>query len=1593
MDRDRVETNTTFTLTSLGAWSAADLARGVVVEPLIALEVKAHADAATATIRPTNLLDPGRLYRFTVRTPDGALAGSWAFQAAAPLNVVTTVPGDQATNVPVKTGIELTFDQDGVVDVGSHFSIQPAVEGRFEQHGRTVVFVPEGLKSATLYTVKLTRGVGLEGSDQVLGSNVEVRFETAPTAATDTSPGRPSIWFGFDRPMIEVPSSERPTLAVAISTTSTSPARPPFDVKVFRLSSEVSAIDAVRRLAAAPYWAIWSRAGLVSTSGLTRVASFTAHPEQLSEWGESSFRLPSPLAAGWYLVDIPRPDRSAQTVLQVTDIAAYSAVARDRLLVWANDIASGAPLVGAQVEMVGGAVLGVTDADGLLVTKTPAAIKAAASGSEAAKPQQLAIRTADGRSHVVPIRIGSSSGSGYLSDVTSYGNQDRDPAADYWRFLATDRGIFRPTDTINVWGYLRSRDAAPAPNDLSLTLVADAPIPIKTVPVKVDRSGAFAASLPIDDLPYGGYTVQLMAGDLNLSSAGVRVDEIRKPAYNIALTTDRHVVVAGDPVTLTARATFFDGTPVPGVDLAVNTFQTQRTATTDRTGWTTVIAAANESGGIFVQPARSEEADVSASTWLRVFPSSLMIEAQATIDGDRIDLTGSLNEVDIERLEAEWATNSWSQNPKGPAVGDGRITIEIVERVPVRIRTHHVYDFVSKTVVDSYDYRWDEVARSSPSLASGADGAFHMTWPAQPGHDYELTLTAPDGKGRRATTRVSAQDRPDESPSGASLVPYLEAGECHAPDSPGYGVGDEICLQMRNAAGLLPTGDGNRYLFVTTHRGLRQVVVQDSPIYSTTFSADDVPNSNIWGIRFSGTTLTPVEYPYTARFDSEQRRLTVKLTPDRERYAPGETVTLKVRTTDAEGTPISAAVVLRAVDEKLFAIGGASEQDPLWDLYGQDVDSWLLWTHASHPLPFARSNEGYGDTMGGGDDGRSEFADSLLFRKVTTDAAGRARVSFKLSDDLTSWHVSASAATSFPEAGAGSVLVPVGLPFFVEAVLAPEYLAGDRPTLRLRAYGSGVRQGDRVTYTVTSTSLGLPATTVTGSAFGDVDVALPALSIGEHAVTISGSVHVGGKVLSDRLTRRFEVVASRFTNTRTTYAPLTSGLRPEGGAGWTTYVFSDAGRGRYLPLLESLSWSSGARVDQAVAATIARRMLVDEFGVDPQSLPDWTFDPGRYQGGDGVSLLPYSSSDLALTTRIALLAGDYFDQSYLVDALQRIRDAVASTRERRMLALAGLAGLRQPVLGDLRLATADPSLTIRERLYLALGAAALGDETTARSVERDLLGTDGERRGAWIRLRVGQSLDDTIEATSLMALLAAQLGEPFAPEVEAYVDANPAVDELFSLQQVAFATRMLDRTPSTAARFAYALNDKRRVVDLGPGESFSLVLTEQQRKALTFEPLTGGVTVATTWQGPLDPAAVRPDPELTLTRTVLPAGDIPSTGIVEVRLTATFGPQVVSGCYLVTDLVPSGMAPVARLQDWRGYDSSAPEQRFVLPFDIEAQRVSFCVGPSALARSVQMRYFARIVSPGEYVWEPAAIQSAVAAESLNLTAGRRVTIR
>ena len=185
-DRAGVATDSAFVLTSRTAERADTMAARLQVEPAVASRMSPGAD--TAVIRPVTPLAKGRIYQFTMRAPDEAVQGSWVFVTKQSLHVAGTLPSARATGVPLYAGIEVTFDQDGTSEAPSHFGISPQVAGRFEQHGRTLVFVPQKLREKTVYTVTIRKDLPLDDTDQALEDDVVFSFETAGSGAAEPRP-------------------------------------------------------------------------------------------------------------------------------------------------------------------------------------------------------------------------------------------------------------------------------------------------------------------------------------------------------------------------------------------------------------------------------------------------------------------------------------------------------------------------------------------------------------------------------------------------------------------------------------------------------------------------------------------------------------------------------------------------------------------------------------------------------------------------------------------------------------------------------------------------------------------------------------------------------------------------------------------------------------------------------------------------------------------------------------------------------------------------------------------------------------------------------------------------------------------------------------------------------------------------------------------------------------------------------------------------------------------------------------------------------------------------------------------------------------
>src|SRR3990172_6828232 len=307
----------------------------------------------------------------------------------------------------------------------------------------------------------------------------------------------------------------------------------------------------------------------------------------------------------------------------------------------------------------------------------------------------------------------------------------------------------------------------------------------------------------------------------------------------------------------------------------------RRTSSASRQSPPAPAGATTDSSYVYVRPIQAEESEITASMSLNVFPASVRLDGEGKIERGRLTVAGSLHEVAVERLEQAWVDGVWDVDPNGAAIAGARVAAEITELVPVRELKRQVYDFIAKQVVDQYEYRIDEVARGTQTLTTGPDGTFRLSVPAAADHNYSVALSTTDPQGRTTRLGVYASvpwEIPDiytwsQAPRLVrSCGPENERGS----ESASLAIGDPFCLAARDGRGDLPSGGPNRYLFFAAQRGLRDAVVSGTPTFEARFTAADVPNLAVTGVRFTGDAMVPIG-SFIASFDATERELTVAL--------------------------------------------------------------------------------------------------------------------------------------------------------------------------------------------------------------------------------------------------------------------------------------------------------------------------------------------------------------------------------------------------------------------------------------------------------------------------------------------------------------------------------------------------------------------------------------------------------------------------------------------------------------------------------------------------------------------------------------------
>ena len=1541
--RGVIAADSVFTIRTGGKTTAEELSRYLRISPMADMEIT--GEGTEFTMRPRTALELNTLYRFSVtdtqaESPTLLSAASFVFQTEDAPRVTGMFPADRATGVPANTGIEFTFNEalNGTADLAQYVSVTPVVDFRVEiyQHGKTMVVIPEKkLTPGAAYTVTVDAGVPL-ASGRVTADSATTTFRIDVKQQTE------KITMSCAGRELTAYPGEQAELSYFINTNRDTKTITPADTvcTVYRYRDAGAAASAlVEYEKIAGEHVLPGKEYVFSTKGLTKVGTYTLETQVRGNTyrPECTAFLPV-LDEGCYLISFTASGKAGlssysfdgQVFLQVTDVSVSSVSAGEDLLLWLQT-ESGA-VSGAQVNVY------------LYDRVSGWSMRDPADGSDALSIQSvetdengLCRVNTEGRNSALAV-ITTGEESRYVCIGTTVADTARHRV-----YIYTDREAYFENDTVNFWGVI-----TPAEGITSLKYTSNA---AGGGTVSVSPDGTFHGSLSYAD--FAGYGVSLsfvdQAGN-SVASVYKSITRDEKPVYTASVAFDKPFYTRGETITATLRATFFDGTPAGGLRFlySCNGFGGRGEIVTDENGTATVTLRESNLRVHSTDPAYGTVVfELIGDEWSYLYTQGTFLYFHSDFVWDysreQENIRMTLNRLDTTALTDMASYYTVRDQLKG-AAADGRVSVTLRRVWTESYPSGTYYDPITKKNYTTYrsDHK-EEVIRSFTE--SFRDGEILLPYVKDPidGSYYRYDVAYNDGsrtfeKSFTATYYeyvydVSEGDRYE-------LHTYREDGSVTTMPAGSYIPGESARFVVYNNGKEL--GEKLRTLFaVMTPDGIASVVVAEDNATSVTFDGNVIPYARLAAVVSDGRNHVAA---LTAKmlYDYDRlNQLTVTVEPAVDKALPGESVDVTVVVTDPDGNPVPGAeVLLSVVDEANFAMRNQilEANTPLSSLirfrtirYGINnrysvfdggfpyfkytlSDDAMVETEAAE-APSAEAPAGNGSVPASDVYVRSVFADNPVFETVRTDENGRAVIPARLTDNITTWRLSAIASVRVDNVspvdvmmGASRDAVVVTLPFFINTTAEKMYIVGDDIALNAKVSGVGdFANAEFVAELTDSAGRVIGKEKGRGEKFVSVPFNFGPVPAGEYSVTVTARAGEYADAIKQSFTVVDSAVILRINEmiTPAEAMQLTPSLYP------LTLTFVDTSHSLVGQAVDRILWSRNGRTDSQAAYLAALLVCEKLYGASSlyeEEIASVLSDLNRPNGG--YRIYSYAEEDPVLTAKICLLLGSQLSHSAKETLRNYLTNAVLSAEDARTMAISllGLAALDHPVLGDLHYAKEHLSEMKNAdgvaKLYLATAFAAVGDRENALSLYNEAAAEYRREENGEVYF-TGKTLEDTLEIT-YTALMCASLIQPDeAAALMEYVSSRTSAYEMYVLENAIFASAYAPDAyvPKT---LTYVLDGQSHTVELNGRRPASLTLHRDNYADFRITEVTEGIAVRAMYWGSPDAASAAVAENVTVKKSVTPLAG--KNNFYRVTVTVTGTTDKDSYYATITDPIPSGAA-------------------------------------------------------------------------------------
>ncbi len=1022
-EQEGIDRETTFTLTHNFPLEENEVLNNLTIEPMVKFTVETINNTKMKLSLDKEL--PGKsLVKF--RYDDGTHIYGQGFMTTESFRIRYIYPLDGEDPVSLSSGIEVSFSREVDSTVFNNIHLSPEVDATYQLSSDKMMvrIIPKyGLQPETDYQVMVDDGIVM--NEETLEEGKSWSFHTSHMEE-DLNLVIGEQWLNT------VNISEVPLVKCRFQNDEQ------VDVTLYPLNEESirEALMAKSTLELKRY---------IDEKRVGDAFETVINPMTSDDWwqiGEFD-QVPK---AGVYIAQYGY-ENNQYRLIQFTDYTGYITMDDDSVFMWMQHPEYNLEKCDVTIN---GALIGSLDEEGML-----------------SEPFDVQEET----NYIASVETGT--GKVYLPFTTEQEQYNADTV--YYSYLYTDRSIYLPTDTIEVFGFIKERVDKPVETVRVELSYHD--LILESKEMTLDTIGSFKTSFHIDNYLNDLIRVEVIVNDTYTKGETLSVGQFEKPLYKLDASIQEDYIESGNPVHIDVGQHYYSGTPVSDskFELGYDNYRgfswetnagdaVEKEIITGSEGLASLTRVPINSSTNWrpstmrfdVHSLNNQQYYSSERDYIAVFSRDRMIEGALSEGEGQLILDGTAHAIDLNNI----TTSVYDPNSfRGKAVSEMELNVQVQEEYWEKVVTGSTYSPLYKRTIEEYTQNKIEKIIFDDGVTTDEKGIFTLTVPEiNPDHVYKVTVSGNDTKGRKIVETLYYSGRySGEGDKEYRLI--VEESQYE------MAVGETARMKLAFDGELVEVDPDRQMLVLVIKDGIKEAYVTTDTSLEYTFKFEDMPDVLIQAFYYDGTRMIHT-YNMENRISiqDESRALRMDIDFDKQQYRPGDTVSYSLHVKDAKGVPKKADVNMSVVDEAVFAIyeDYSNPNEDLFDPIYRDMIYGSYLMSPSYEMNFGAEQGG----EGGPDSMRDDLDNTAYFDIVQTNGDGDYEGRFTLPDNITDWRVTLTGVTSDIYAGKTTASVIATLPIFLTATVEDSFLEEDAIGVTLNTAGTIENSGQAAQYKV-----------------------------------------------------------------------------------------------------------------------------------------------------------------------------------------------------------------------------------------------------------------------------------------------------------------------------------------------------------------------------------------------------------------------------------------------------------------------------------------------------------------------------------------------